>query len=1041
MSLEDSLGKANKNAQDVKNTISATDQAILNAVKSSAQLTAESRNLTEELKDQLGIRSKQNEGEKVLLGVSRDITKSAQENKVALGQQGDISKQIVKEENQILAAKREQLIVQNGLSSEQISQAQQITTANKIRLETLSKIDELQSKLVDATESERVGILSSINGYQDRLAANEASLDAVLSSADVETQRLALANQLVEKAQENLAVSENEAATQNEIEAAMGLTGAALATLNGLAGPFAKSLGMDKVKKDMEAFAEESIRAGKKVSRLQTLGVGVKSAFGSLAKTLTDPSVIITKILKDYGEFEKANKEVRQLTGQTANNYSSFNGSLVSATDQVKTIGSLSKELGINVNAAFSPDTILAATELTELLGLGVKETAQLSMNAEAFGQDLSTFPKSAERVTKQFALSGKGALNMGDVLKEAGSASGALSLSLEGNPDALVKAAAGAKALGLSLAQAEGIADSLLDFESSIQAEMEAELLTGKSLNLEKARSAALNNDIAGLTEEIGNNQEILSAFSSGNRIEQAAVAKSLGMSKDEVAKMIVLQKINSNMTTQQAADAVGISIEEAKRLSTQDQINKSIEKMTTAFAPILNFFASILSNSVVLYGTLTAIAAVMTVKMLGGAREFASEMKDSVQSTADMAKNLASGFAEGEGFGGKIMGAAKGALGLNETPEVPELPDVEAISATPGDQIQNSLTGLADGLKAMGDGKVFAGIGAVALAGPAFILALPSIPFLVFMAVGGKAAGKGLEGLGKGLAKMGGSAGPALPAIGIIALLGAAMIPFAFSLRLITPLIEAFGNIIIGVFSTLPPIISAVAEGFVSILGAVSPENILGMVMLGPALISASVGMVAFGLALAAGGIGSFFGGGILDQIKELSTVGPGVAAAGAGLAAVAGNIDIISLSMQGLSESIQAISLSLLGLGGLASPLFALAGGLMSISTGLAAIAVSGIFALPIFAALKSVAVVAPVLEKLGKLFNVGDSDSESADADSTGAKGSSVSSDITLLAEKLDQMNLTLNALLVKEGTVTLDGSKVGTALTVGSYKLQ
>ena len=110
-------------------------------------------------------------------------------------------------------------------------------------------------------------------------------------------------------------------------------------------------------------------------------------------------------------------------------------------------------------------------------------------------------------------------------------------------------------------------------------------------------------------------------------------------------------------------------------------------------------------------------------------------------------------------------------------------------------------------------------------------------------------------------------------------------------------------------------------------------------------------------------------------------------------------------------------------------------------MSISTGLAAIAVSGIFALPIFAALKSVAVVAPVLEKLGKLFNVGDSDSESADADSTGAKGSSVSSDITLLAEKLDQMNLTLNALLVKEGTVTLDGSKVGTALTVGSYKLQ
>ena len=537
---------------------------------------------------------------------------------------------------------------------------------------------------------------------------------------------------------------------------------------------------------------------------------------------------------------------------------------------------------------------------------------------------------------------------------------------------------------MGLSLAQAEGIADSLLDFESSIQAEMEAELLTGKSLNLEKARSAALNNDIAGLTEEIGNNQEILSAFSSGNRIEQAAVAKSLGMSKDEVAKMIVLQKINSNMTTQQAADAAGISIEEAKRLSTQEQINKAIEKMTTAFAPILNFFASILSNSVVLYGTLTAIAAVMTIKMLGGAREFAQEMRDSVESTADMARNLAAGFSEGEGFGGKIKGAFKGALGLNETPEVPEVPDVEAISATPGDEIKNTLTGLAEGLKAMGDGKVFAGIGAVALAGPAFIIALPSIPFLLFMgltpleqlepnltglgnglkamskaAVGtlvmalagpalalgtlaipflafmaipgmGAAISANFAGLAGGLAAFGNPATAlfVLTGIGLLAALGVAMIPFAYSLSLLSPLVETFGNIIIGVFSALPPIISAVAEGFVSILGAVSPENILGMMMLGPALISASVGMVAFGLALAAGGIGSFFGGGILDQIKELSTVGPGVAAAGAGLAAVAGNIDIISLSMQGLSESIQAISLSLLGLGGLASPLFALA-----------------------------------------------------------------------------------------------------------------
>jgi hypothetical protein len=68
-----------------------------------------------------------------------------------------------------------------------------------------------------------------------------------------------------------------------------------------------------------------------------------------------------------------------------------------------------------------------------------------------------------------------------------------------------------------------------------------------------------------------------------------------------------------------------------------------------------------------------------------------------------------------------------------------------------------EGGLKSLAEGLKAMGDGKVFAGIGAVALAGPAFIVALPSIPFLLFM---GKVKLKQLEenftGLAAGLNSM---------------------------------------------------------------------------------------------------------------------------------------------------------------------------------------------------------------------------------------------------------------------------------------------
>ena len=48
-------------------------------------------------------------------------------------------------------------------------------------------------------------------------------------------------------------------------------------------------------------------------------------------------------------------------------------------------------------------------------------------------------------------------------------------------------------KKLGLNLDTVAGIAESLLDFESSIEKQMEASVLLGRQLNLDKARELAL--------------------------------------------------------------------------------------------------------------------------------------------------------------------------------------------------------------------------------------------------------------------------------------------------------------------------------------------------------------------------------------------------------------------------------------------------------------------------------------------------------------------------------------------------------------------
>ena len=107
-----------------------------------------------------------------------------------------------------------------------------------------------------------------------------------------------------------------------------------------------------------------------------------------------------------------------------------------------------------------------------------------------------------------------------------------------------LAEAAVQAKALGVDLSKVDQIAGSLLNFEDSISAELEAELLTGKQINLETARLAALNGDLATVAEEINKQIGGSAEFSKMNRIQQEAFAKSVGMSREELANSLVEQE-----------------------------------------------------------------------------------------------------------------------------------------------------------------------------------------------------------------------------------------------------------------------------------------------------------------------------------------------------------------------------------------------------------------------------------------------------------------------------------------------------------------
>ena len=220
-------------------------------------------------------------------------------------------------------------------------------------------------------------------------------------------------------------------------------------------------------------------------------------------------------------------------------------------------------------------------TALTKQLGLGTNEASQLALLARTQGEDTEGVLNNTVDTVNAINKQNKSAISAKAVLNDIATASKSIVVSLGMSPEILAEAATEARALGLNLETVDKIAGSLLDFESSIAAELEAELLLGKDINLEKARQAALTNDLATLSQEIGKNEGVINAFATGNRIQQEAAAKALGISREELAGMVMQQEIMNLSQDEFIAKYGEQSYQQMQAQSASEKFAASIEKI----------------------------------------------------------------------------------------------------------------------------------------------------------------------------------------------------------------------------------------------------------------------------------------------------------------------------------------------------------------------------------------------------------------------------------------------------------------------------
>jgi hypothetical protein len=244
-------------------------------------------------------------------------------------------------------------------------------------------------------------------------------------------------------------------------------------------------------------------------------------------------------------------------------------------------------------------------------------------------------------------------------VLKEVSNLGGYLGLTFAKYPEKLTKAVLQTKAMGLELKQLDAIADSFLDYESSISKEMEAQLLTGKDINLNKAREAFLNNDLVTaaqeITKQVGSTEEFLGM----NRIAAESLASTFGMTRDTMADMLKKQEFLAKIGAKEGQSAKEQYELAKKKFGTLQEITNEQEKqqyqalasgaanerLAALIEKIKQGFTDLISNSGVTKFIDKAIEFMSNPNKIQG---FVNGIKDFFATVLEMTGSLVNGFSK---------------------------------------------------------------------------------------------------------------------------------------------------------------------------------------------------------------------------------------------------------------------------------------------------------------------------------------------------------------------------------------------------------
>jgi hypothetical protein len=430
----------------------------------------------------------------------------------------------------------------------------------------------------------------------------------------------------------------------------------------GLTGALIKGISKIPFLKDIVDADKALSEAAKSSSKIGAAFTALKSVSKDILKFLVDPLTFLLAVFDIDKEIGKLAKGLDLSYTSAANLRKELTDIANASGDTAVTTKGLQESLlavgtQMGINARLSAQDLVTFTKLREQAGYTNDELIAIQKISTINNKTVEDTSKAFLGTVARLNAQNKLAINAKQLFKEIVNVSDAIKLSVGGTAEKIAEAAFKAKQFGINLNQADQISESLLNFETSINNQISAELITGKELNMDKARLLALNGDIAGASAEILKQVGGTAEFTKMNRIQQEALAKAVGLSRDDLAKSLIDREVAVKLGAKEGQSAQDrynqlvkqYGIEKANAMlgdealarqfqqqSAQERFTQAIEKLKEIFVtiaeplmPVLDMLANIFKVIGVAIQPILYVFQAITGVITGNLKELSTTQK----------------------------------------------------------------------------------------------------------------------------------------------------------------------------------------------------------------------------------------------------------------------------------------------------------------------------------------------------------------------------------------------------------------------------